>query len=110
MLGVRNERQKDQQRQRVNPPQRARRGAGIGDKERGQIGGHQNENQQRNHAGLLRELLAEPLGPNEEPADKEAENAGCAGKGKGGGKVEVEAAKSAGGIEEADSEDRWRSG
>ncbi len=86
MLGVRDERQKDQQRQRVHPPEDAGGGAGVGDKERGQIGDHQHEDQQRNDAGFPGELCAQPSGADEKPADEEAENAGGAGHGEGAAK------------------------
>ena len=50
MLGVRDQRQEDQQRQRVRPPQRL----GIAVPEGRQIRDHQHEDQQRDDAGFGR--------------------------------------------------------
>jgi hypothetical protein len=66
----------------VKPPEDSRAGLGVGDKERGQVGGHQDEDQQGNEAGLPGELFAEPLGPDEEAADEEAENAAAQARAK----------------------------
>ena len=104
MLGVGNERQKGQQRQRVQPPQHARRWADVGDKKRGQVCGHQREDQQGDEAGFPGKLLAQPFGTDEEAADEEAENADRAGQREDGGKVKVEAADRAVGREKADAE------
>ncbi len=104
VLGVGNDGQKGQQRQRVNPPEGADRRAGVGDEERGQVGGHQDEDQQGDEAGFPGELFAQPFGADEEAADEEAEDADGAGHGEGGGKVEVEAADSARGREKAEAE------
>ena len=81
-------------------------GAGIGDKERGQVGDHQEEDEQRDEAGFPGELFAEPARADEEAADEEAENADGAGDGEGGGEVEIEAADEACGVEKAEPEAR----
>ncbi len=59
---------------------------------------------QRDDAGFIGDLLAEPAGADEEAADEEAEDADGAGRGEGGGEIEVEAADEAVGGEEADAE------
>ncbi len=76
----------------------------VGDEERGQVGGHEDEDEQGDEAGFPGELFAEPSGAEEEAADEEAEDADGAGSGEDGGEVEVEAANGAGGIEKGESE------
>jgi len=88
----------------MHPPENSRGGVGVGDEERGQVGDHQQEDEEGDEAGLVRELLAEPLGAHEETADEEAENARGAGQGEDGGEVKVEAAKEACGGEKAQAE------
>ena len=105
VLGVGDEREKGEQSQRVTPPQDAGCGCGIRYKERRQVGGHQDEDQQGNDAGLIGKFCAEPLGPDEEAADEEAEDADGADDGEGGGEVVIEAADWASGREKAESED-----
>ncbi len=78
-------------------------GPESGDKKRGQIGGHQQEDQQGDEAGLPGELLAQPLGPDEKTADEKPENPRGAGQGEDGGKIRVKAAKPAGGIQKTNS-------
>ena len=73
MLGVGDEGQKDEQRERVRPPESSRGGAGVGNEESGEIGGHQDEDEQGDEAGFPGELLAEPAWAHEEAADEEAE-------------------------------------
>jgi hypothetical protein len=67
MLGVGDERQEDEQRQGVGPPERFDRWARVGDKESREVGGHQGEDEKRDQARLVGDLLAEPDG-----ADKKA--------------------------------------
>ena len=105
VLGVGDDGQKDEERQRVQPPERSNRGACIGDEERGQVGGHEGEDEQGDEAGFPGEFFAEPLGADEEAADEEAQDADGAGGGEDGGEPEVEAADGAGGREESESED-----
>ena len=76
----------------MRPPQDAGGGGGVGDTERCQVAGHQDKDQQGNDAGFPGELRSEPLGPNEEAADEEGEDADGADNGEGGGEVVIEAA------------------
>ena len=103
VLGVGNDDQKDQNGQRVDPPENPRGRVGVGDKKRGQVGDHQQEDEEGDEAGLPGELLAEPPGPDQETADEEAEDARRAGQRKDGGKIGVEAAKGACGVEKAEA-------
>ncbi len=50
VLGVRNERQKDEDGQRMGPPEDAGGGVSVGNEEGGQVGGHQDEDQQGDEA------------------------------------------------------------
>lgn len=72
--------------------------------ERGQIGDHENEDQQGNEAGFPGEAGSEPPGPDEKPADEQANNADGAKQGKDSREVEIEAADGADGVEEAQAE------
>ena len=94
VLGVGDDGQKGQKGQRVHPPEDSRGGVGVGDKERGQVGDHQQEDQEGDEAGLVGELLAQPLGADQKRRTKSAENAHGAGQGEDGGEIEVEAAES----------------
>lgn len=105
VLGVGDERQKGEQGKGVNPPEEPCGGAGIGDKERSQIGGHEEEDQQGDDAGRPRQLCPEPPGPDEETADEEAGDADGAGESKSGHYVEIEAADVACGVEKTQAED-----
>ena len=91
MLGVRNQRQKREQRERVRPPERRDRRSRPADEERGQVGDHQHEDEQRDQAGFPRKL-AEPLGSDKESADEESENPDRAGRREDRGEVKVELA------------------
>ena len=75
MLGVGDDGQKGEQGEGVNPPEGARGGVGVGNKERGQVGGHEDEDQKGNEAGLPGEPGAEPFGADKEAADEEAGDA-----------------------------------
>ena len=88
----------------MNPPENPCGGVGVRDEKRGQVGDHEQEDQEGDEAGFPGELLAEPLGANEKTADEKAENACGAGQGEDGGNVSVEAAKEACGVEEAEPE------
>ena len=70
MLGVRNQRQEDQQRQRVQPPHALSRERFLVDPEPGQIGDHQHEDQQRDEARFRRHF-AQPHGPHHEAAHEQ---------------------------------------
>ena len=80
----------------MQPPEGTRRGADVRDKECGQIGGHQDKDQQGDKAGFPRKLLTEPPGTDKEAADEKAEDAASAGHGKGCGKVGIGAPSKAG--------------
>ena len=105
MLGMRNHRQKREQRERVRPPQGPRRPTCAVHKERRQIRGHQQKNQQRDQARTPRKL-AQPPGPNQESPHKQPRNACRAGGGEGGREVEIQPSHAARRIEKRESEDR----
>ena len=105
VLGVGDEREEDEQVQSVKPPQDAGSRGRVRDEERRQIGGHQDEDQQGNDAGLIGRFFSEPFGPDEKAANEEAEDADGADKGEGGGEVVIETPKLAGGRKEAKSQD-----
>ena len=71
VLGVRDQRQKRQQRDGVQPPIRARRRGGFLHPEPRQVGDHQDENEQRDDAGFRRDF-AQPDGARDEAADGQA--------------------------------------
>ena len=70
MLGVRNQRQENQQRQRVQPPARLARQRFLVDPEPGQIGRHQDEDQECDEARFRRHF-AQPHRPHHEAADEQ---------------------------------------
>src|ERR1035437_6599702 len=88
----------------MNPPECAGRGGCIRDKERSQIGGHQDKNEECYESGFVGGLLAEPPGAHQKAANEEAHDAGCAGQGECGSKIKIETAKPAFGREKADSQ------
>jgi hypothetical protein len=53
VLGVGDDGQKAQKCQRVHPPENARGRIGVREKERGQVGDHQQEDQKGDEAGLI---------------------------------------------------------
>ena len=71
VLGVRDERKEDEQREGVRPPESFERGVVAGE-EGGEVGDHQQEDEQGDDAGLVGDFLAEPDGADEEAADEEA--------------------------------------
>ncbi len=85
VLGVGNDGQKDQKGQRVDPPENPRGRVGVGDKERGQVGDHQQEDEEGDEAGLVRELITQPFGADQETADEKPQNSHGAGQGEDGG-------------------------
>ena len=91
MLGVRDERQEDEQRQRVRPPEGFQRSP-VAHEERGEVGDHQEKDKQGDDAGFVGEFLAEPDGPDEEAADEEACDGDGDEHGPGGGEQKVEIA------------------
>ena len=105
MLGVRNQRQKREQREGVRPPQRLHRAARPSHKKRRQVRCHQREDQQRNQPGLPGNL-AQPFGPHQESPHKQAENADRAGDGEDGRKIKVQSPYAPCGIEKANAENR----
>ncbi len=95
MLGVGNDGQEDQQREGVQPPEHGNRRAARGHKEGGQVGGHQEKDQEGDEAGFPGELSTEPARADQEPANEEAEDTDGAGQGKDCREAEVEAPEEA---------------
>src|SRR5581483_9490593 len=102
VLGMRDHRQKDEQRECVRPPESARRRTCVRHEESGEIRGHQCKDQQRNEARLPGEF-AEPLRPHKEAANEEAENACCTSDSKEGGTVKGAATDATSRIEKAET-------
>src|SRR5215471_2599497 len=71
MLGVRNQRKKNQQRARMQSPQELRLRGVFGGEEARQIRSHQGEDQHRDHAGLGRQR-PQPSWPDEKTADEQS--------------------------------------
>ena len=67
---MRNDGKENQQRKRVSPPENSRGQAGIAHAEGGQVGHHQQKNQQRDKPRLIRDFVAEPAGTYEKPANE----------------------------------------
>ena len=95
VLGFGDDGQKDQQRQRVNPPEGAGGGRAFRGEERGQVGDHQQEDEAGDDAGLDGDLFAQPARADKEAADEEAENSDGAGEGESRRGVEVDSAEPA---------------
>ena len=91
VLGVRDQRQEDEQGEGVGPPESFEGGVVAGD-EGGEVGDHQGEDEQGDEAGFVGDLLAEPDGADEEAADEQACDGDCDEQRPRGGKEEVEAA------------------
>jgi len=72
VLGVRDERKKCRQRERVGPPVGMARGAPLVQHQARQVGHHQEENEKRDQPRLLRHLGAQPDRADEETADEQA--------------------------------------
>ena len=104
VLGVGDDGEKDQQRERVNPPEGAGGGRAFRGEERGQVGDHQQEDEAGDDAGLDGDLFAQPARADEEAADEEAEDADGAGEGEGRGGVEVDAAEPACRVQKGEAE------
>ena len=73
MLGVRNQRQEDQERCGVRPPQRNRTGIGVLNPEGGQIGHHQGEDKERDEAGLVGNF-AQPTWTDDQPSNCQSQD------------------------------------
>ena len=111
VLGMRNERQKDQDAECMRPPEPARRGGGGRYGESGEIGDHQGEDEEGDDAGFVGHFAAEPDGADEEAADEEAGDADGHQQREDGGEPEVEAAEaSRSGDRESRAGSRTRSG
>ncbi len=78
VLGARDDRQKDQQRQGMEPPVGARGGRTLRQPELGQVGHHQHEDQKRDQARLIRDF-PQPLGPHDEPPGGQPHDRHCHG-------------------------------
>jgi hypothetical protein len=91
-------------RVRVWVHQRALRALGRRDEEGGEVGGHQEEDEQGDEAGFVGDFLAEPDGADEESANEEAGDGDGDEQRPGGGEGEVEAADEAGGRKEAEAQ------
>ncbi len=103
VLGVRDEWEKDQDAERVGPPQAAGRGRGGWHEEGRQVRDHQGEDEEGDDARFVRHLAAKPDGTHEEAAHEKTGDADRDKQRKGGGEPEVEAADPAVGIEEAEA-------
>ena len=103
MLGVRNQRQKREQRYGVRPPQRLHCAGRARHEESRQVRCHQCEDQERNEARAPRKL-AQPLGPHQKSPHKENGDACRAGDGKDRRKIEINSSHASRRIEEAKAE------
>ena len=100
MLGMRNQRQKREQRDGVRPPQRLHRAARRRYEESCQVRCHQREDQERDQARTPREL-AQPFSPHQKTPYKQPENPHRAGDGKDRRNIKVKSPHASRGIEEA---------
>ncbi len=92
MLGVRDQRQENEKRERVRPPKRS---ALLAARQEGQqIGDHQQEDQQRDEAGFVRHR-AEPFRPDHQAAERQARDGDRHGDGENRGQREVDSAEHA---------------
>ena len=104
VLGMRNERQKDQDTKRMGPPESACHGRSGRNGEGREVGDHQREDEERNHAGFVGDLSSQPYRTHEEAAYKESGDGDRYQQREDRSKPEVEATNVAIGIEEAKPE------
>ncbi len=71
MLGVRDQREEDEQSEGVCPPKPLECGV-VADDEGGEVGRHQEEDQKSDEAGFVGDFSAQPDWADEEAADEEA--------------------------------------
>src|SRR5688500_2274113 len=104
MLCFRNQRQKHEQCDRVNPPVDPARFAPFAEvSPAGQIGPHQNQNQSRDDARFLRQV-SQPTRPHKKTPDRKPSYAGDDEHSKKRRKAEIEPAESALWMDKIDSE------
>ena len=77
----------------MRPPYRLPGSAGFQPPICGQIGDHQDKDQQRDHAGLVRQFLAQPAGPDSETPERETDNADAHADGEYGDHGEINPAE-----------------
>lgn len=95
VLGVRNDWKKNEESERVSPPEGARCGIVVAYEERGEVRRHENEYEQCDEARFPGKFCAEPARADEEAPDEESRDARGAGECEGCSQIEIEAAEQA---------------
>ena len=101
---MRDDGQKNEEGERVDPPENSRRRAGIGDRKGRKIGHHQEKDQQRDHAGFIGDLRAEPSRAHQKSTNEKAEDPSGTGDGKGCCYIEIESPDQTLWVEESEAE------